>query len=244
MPRKPIDLPIIPGVSFDMQRTIDMLRDSLEHAHELIGLQAARVAALPPPLTLDQIQQALAATGSHPLPTADLLNTNPPPTTPIPPPSAQGTGNDPNPATNPILPDLSNVVFIDDAGVGGWAQTAVLSVSFPSSGTIRLDSDKKAVWPAGFPLGGSGTADELNANAWVFVFRGTAWYASTFDWMRPNQTDKDTSNLGLPDFATKPPINNFSATSGESYGWMVSGLARNAVRNVLERSNIVMATFP
>ena len=247
MPRKAIDLPTLPaGTPYDLQQTVNVLRDHLEHAYELIGIQDARLASLPPPLTLDQIQQALSATGSHPLPTAELLNTNPPPTGPIPPPAAPGIGNDPNPPLNPIAPDLSNVAIVsgDASDVLTWAQTAVLTASFLSPDTIRLDSDKKGVWPAGFPLGGSLPSDELNANAWVVVFRGTNWYAGTFEWMRPNQTDKSTSNMGRPDFAVKSPLTDFSLTSGESYGFFVSGLARNATRNVLERSNIVMLTFP
>lgn len=86
MPRKPIDLPQLTGtVPFDLERTVEILRDHLEFAHEQIGQLNARLASMPPPLTLDQIQQALSATGSNPLQTAALLNTNPPSTVPPPP---------------------------------------------------------------------------------------------------------------------------------------------------------------
>lgn len=73
-------------VSYEVEQNILKLRDAIDR---LAGQhQATRNAlvGLPTIHTLAEIQEALGPTGSHPLPTAELLNTVPPPTGGVEPP--------------------------------------------------------------------------------------------------------------------------------------------------------------
>lgn len=129
--------------------------------------------------------------------------------------------------------DFAGVVWLHE-NVSGWAQTSSLNVSI-GGGSITLNYDKAKVWPA---------RNGVNANPWVFVFRDGRWYAATFEWLRFGQTTKPTSTV-RGDHIKKPPLNNFHPVSGEVYGFMVSGLARdNSTRNVRERTNVVMMRWP
>lgn len=123
------------------------------------------------------------------------------------------------------------------SNVSGWDQTANLSVSF-SGGMIRLNYDKAKEWPS---VNVDGT--DVNANPWVFVKLNGRWYGATFEWLRPGQTSKPTTTVN-GDHIKRSPLDSWSPVSGERYGFMVSGLARTDVRNVKERSNVVMATWP
>ena len=136
-----------------------------------------------------------------------------------------------------VSADSAGVVWLH-TDVSGWAQTASLGVSI-SGDTIRLKYDKTNVWPARVPL----TSTPLNANAWVFVRQNGTWYAATWEWLKPGQTSKATSSVNGHHIG-RAPLQNFSPKSGEVYGFMVSGLARNATRNVYERSNVVMVRWP
>ena len=114
------------------------------------------------------------------------------------------------------------------ADVSGWAQTATLNASV-GGGSVNLNYDKARVWPG---------IDNVNANAWVFFTYKGGNYASTFDYMRPGQTRK-SANFQIPmDGGTWRP------SSGETVGFMVSGLCRDSRRNVSERSNVDFVTWP
>lgn len=137
-------------------------------------------------------------------------------------------------APSPI--NLSSVKFIH-TNVSGWAQTATLSVRF-SGNNIVLTNSKAKDWP------GRDTAGAfVNANPWIFVNRNGQWYAATWEWMRVGQTSKSKRAVN-GDHIKASPLNDFVPVSGETYGFMVSGLARTNVRNVNERSNIVMVRWP
>lgn len=120
------------------------------------------------------------------------------------------------------------------ADVSGWAQTANLHASV-GGGSINLAYDKAKVWPA---MGGA------NANPWVIVNLNGQWYAGTFEWLRYGQTAKPMSVLSGGGHIKVPPLSSWRPRSGERLGLMVSGLARDSTRNVKERSNIVMVTWP
>lgn len=82
-----IDLPHFTGqVPYATEQAIQRLREHLETALTENDTLRATIAALPPPLTLPEIQQALSPTGAYPLPTAGALNTTPPPSGGIAPP--------------------------------------------------------------------------------------------------------------------------------------------------------------
>lgn len=96
----PIDLPSFTGqVPHDVEQAIMRLRGELETALAQSREALDRLAAMPAPLTLAQISAALGATGSNPIPTAELLNTNPAPTQPP-----------PNPPPEDGIPDHEDII--------------------------------------------------------------------------------------------------------------------------------------
>ena len=98
-----------------------------------------------------------------------------------------------------------------------------------------MSYDKAKVWHA---VAGA------NANPWVFVNLNGQWYAATFEYLRHGQTAKPMSVLNSRDHIKVSPLDKWRAHSGERIGLMVSGLVRGGYRNVKERSNIVMVTWP
>jgi hypothetical protein len=146
-----------------------------------------------------------------------------------------GQGNDPG---APATVSLSDVVWIDQ-DVSGWAVTVTdLNVSIGSD--INLShSGGTDVWRP--------EIDGVVGNAWIFVWRRGQWYGGTWEYLRPNQRIKGKDNLQSPGVIGKleseKELTNFVAQPGETYGFMVSGLARDTYSNVQERSNIDMATW-
>ena len=118
--------------------------------------------------------------------------------------------------------------------VSSWPQTASLHASV-GGGSINMPYDKAKAWPA---------VDGVNANPWVIVNVNGQWYAGTFEWLRHGQTAKPMSVLSGGGHIKVAPLSSWRPRSGERIGLMVSGLARTSMRNVKERSNVVMVTWP
>lgn len=120
--------------------------------------------------------------------------------------------------------------------VSAWPATATLSAGI-SGGQIRLDYDKARAWP---------TVDDVVANCWVFYFIDGAWYAGTFEYLRPGQISKPLGTLdgSLGDHVKREPMSGYLPASGDPVGLMVSGLCRGGLSNVKERSNLVWTTWP
>ncbi len=142
------------------------------------------------------------------------------------------TGESPSGSTGGGF-SLGNVVWLH-GNVGGWEQTASLSSVRVSGGSITLNYNKANVWPA---------VNGMNANPWIFVQRDGRWYGATWEWLRKGQTTKSVAAV-RGDHIKRAPLNNFVPASGETYGFMVSGLIRDKTRNVSERSNVVMMRWP
>lgn len=151
---------------------------------------------------------------------------------PVTPPGDDGDedGNDDAnpPSTDPI--DLSKVEWLH-TDVSKWKQTATLRSVSTGGGKIRLDYNKAHTWPVG--------KEDLNANPWIFVKQDGKWLAATWEWMRKGQTSKSISAVA-GDHIKKSELANFKPKTGETYGFMVSGLARDHHTNVQERTNVVM----
>lgn len=80
-------------VPHQVEQNILKLRDALDALRRDHNATRDALLNLPPIYSLDEIQQALAPTGSNPLPTAELLNTVPAPTGGVPPPDPQPVGD-------------------------------------------------------------------------------------------------------------------------------------------------------
>jgi len=120
--------------------------------------------------------------------------------------------------------------------VSSWPVTASLNASVSRS-TINMPYSKSKVWHA---VGG------LNANPWAIVKMNGRWYAGTFEYFRYGQTSKPVGVLdgSKGDHFKVSPLSGWRPSSGERFGIMVSGLARASSRNVKERSNVSMVTWP
>jgi hypothetical protein len=132
--------------------------------------------------------------------------------------------------------DLGSVVWLDQ-DVSGWPATASMSASV-GGGAVNVPYDKANVWP-GITAGGAA----VNANVWIFVNQGGTWYGATWEWLRVGQTSKSVASVS-GSHIKKSPLENFHPVSGETYGFMVSGLVRLSASNIKERSNVSMVTWP
>lgn len=150
--------------------------------------------------------------------------------------AASGTPTASSATADPATFALGSVAWLN-TNVSGWPQTASLNARV-SGGSMIVDSSKKNSWPS---RNAGGTA--VNANPWIFVFQSGRWYGATWEWLRPGQSSKPTSVVNGAHIK-KSPLNNFRPQSGQTYGFMVSGLARDQTRNVQERSNVVFVRWP
>ena len=132
--------------------------------------------------------------------------------------------------------DLRKVKWLH-TNVSSWKQTATLKVNVSGS-RINLNYSKAKVWPAK-----KAVSVVVNANPWIFVQKNGVWYAATWEWLRPGQTTKSRRAVA-GDHIKRSPLKNFKPVAGVTYGFMVSGLARDGTRNVKERSEIVMYQWP
>ncbi len=136
-----------------------------------------------------------------------------------------------------IPPDFAGVVWLH-TNVSSWSETATLSGVEMSGGLICLPYDKAEVWP------GVDHVDAfVNANPWIFIYHQGTLYAATWEWMRHGQSCKNESSVA-GDHIKQSPFWDFQPQSGTWYGFMVSGLARDSVRNAEERSNVVLFRWP
>ncbi|HCP46832.1 MAG TPA: hypothetical protein DIU15_12370, partial [Deltaproteobacteria bacterium] len=144
----------------------------------------------------------------------------------------------PPPATGP--PDLSTVTWLH-TDVSQWPQTATLSSVTMSGPNICLDYDQANAWPV-FLFNGTAVV----GNPWIFIWQDNQWYGATWEWLRPGQTCKAASSVA-GDHIKQDPFGQFSGwvpTSGTTYWFMVSGLARTSDRNVEVRTNLVPLVWP
>lgn len=148
--------------------------------------------------------------------------------------SEDNSGGGDSPADGSFPAEITGTIHWLYPDVSSWPQTATLNASV-AGGRINLSYDKAKIWPA---------RSGANANPWVFVNLNGQWYAATFEYLRHGQTSKPTSVLAGNDHIKVAPLNKWRARSGERIGLMVSGLARGGFRNVKERSNVVMVTWP
>jgi len=142
----------------------------------------------------------------------------------------------PPPPSNPTVPeDFANITWLH-TNVSGWAQTGTLHSVSISGNLIYLNYDKAGVWPID---------NGVVANPWIFIQKddGSGWHAATWEWMRPNQTAKLKRAVN-GDHIKRDPLKDFVPQSGEWYGFMLSGLARDHRRNAIERTNVVMFQWP
>ncbi len=146
--------------------------------------------------------------------------------------------------------DFSKVTWLHH-NVSRWSETSrITSVQVKSGGQICIDYTERGRWPAGNPL----KKGQLVGNPWVFVKISGRYYAATYEWLRPGQRCKfghentrplsKVYNSAWRGHIKVSPLNRWIPKPGEIVGFMISGLARNSVRNVLKRTNVQFYRLP
>ena len=134
---------------------------------------------------------------------------------------------------------LSEVVWPRYLNVSKWPETSVLSGVSISENRTNAKHSKSGEWPP-YEEGGN----SLDSSLWIFVEIEGVWYASTFEYLRPQQYTKGLGYRLIPTWTKQRPINTFDLRKGDKVQVMASGLARRSnVKNVKERSNFVEVTL-
>ena len=141
---------------------------------------------------------------------------------------------------DPGPPDLDQVTWLH-SDIADWPEVATLASVSINGGQICLDYDTADVWP---PVDFDGTA--LIGNPWIFIWENDQWYGATWEWLRPGQTCKNVAAVAGDHIKQYPfdAASGWTPTSGTTYWFMVSGLARFSERNVEERTNLVPFVWP
>ena len=147
--------------------------------------------------------------------------------------------------------NINNVTWIH-TNVSQWPETSrITKVSIKESGEVCIHHSKSQVWPAGQALGMS-----LTGNPWIIVKLNGRYYAGIWEWLRPGQECKmghfqyGIAGLylhpthSLPKHIKREPLNSWVPRGGTIVGFMVSGLARDNSRSVMERSNVHWVMLP
>jgi hypothetical protein len=148
--------------------------------------------------------------------------------------------DDPPPPQEPPVPDLSRVVWLH-TNVSRWRQNATLRSVRLDERNICLDYDASRRWPVRNPNG-----VEVVGNPWIFIWHDNRWYAGTWEWLRPGQTCKNRHAVAGSHIKRNPfgEHSGWQPSSGHTYYFMVSGLARDRHRNAQERTNLVRFVWP
>ena len=135
--------------------------------------------------------------------------------------------------------DLITVNWLD-TNVSDWAQTSAITGVTIGSPPIAIEHTKAGQWPA---ITAGGTVVE--GNPWVFANVDGEWYAATYEWLRPGQTEKQISAEEIGANTKKAPLDGWQPKSGDIVGLMVSTPARFGPEGPTnERSNVVLITWP
>jgi hypothetical protein len=152
----------------------------------------------------------------------------------------------PDPKPEPDLyPDEIHPADINWQGVnvGAWKKIASLGVSLDGGGII-YDQEATSHWPSKrFGNNPDGTPKYLVGNAWIFIKRNGEWVGVTHEWMRPGQKRKGKASVAWDHIKHHWFPEPWTPTVGEQYGACISGLCRDATRNVNERTNIKLCTW-
>ena len=158
----------------------------------------------------------------------------------------------------PLIPgpdnrDKDKVVYPDGADIGEWKRTSQISMLDINikSGKVSITHTKAGQWNPTKTVGSQSVEDPVEGNAWIFVpIRGKS-YAAPYDWMGkadPHHMldvgDLDGFYQQLPQRAGISALRNWVPVPGDRIGFMVSGLAKNGLTNVEERSNMLVVTLP
>ena len=119
------------------------------------------------------------------------------------------------------------------------------------NGQICISHTKSGQWVPTQNVESPSVEDPVEGNAWVIVPLDGKGYAAPYDWLGANgpchMLDVETlENLyqQLPQRTNMPELSRWKPVPGDKIGFMVSGLAKDGLENVKERSNMLIVTLP
>lgn len=131
--------------------------------------------------------------------------------------------------------DIQSVIFTDAEQVRGWPVKSIIVGASVGDGVQVFPHTKAGMWQ---------TWDNgaVEGNVWIVAKPTTDgfWYAATFEWLRPGQTEKRIASHLMDDHIKKSVFDGWVPQSGEVVGLFVSTPCRlGADTGEYERSNIV-----
>lgn len=158
----------------------------------------------------------------------------------IQPPTEGEPGQPIPPAQTGDAIDLASVAW-DGFDIRAWPVTIDLDAAVIGS-TVRLAQSGTRTWPDAGKRASDGRV--LVANAWVIAKIGDQWRAATWEWMAQNQQSKASKAVAGDHVKRSAWPVNWRPASGETIYLAVSGLCRDAARNVQERSAFREVVWP
>jgi len=164
-------------------------------------------------------------------------------------PDAVGVGSQGGTATNAPAAstgaaarayDISAVVWLD-RDVLAWPVNVDLGPVTISGGRVTLPYSIEQAYAADWQV-----IDGLWGNPWVLVpWTDGITYAATWEFLKTGQTVKNMKGKSWAEHINHGPLNRWEPKSGETYGWMVSALARRPkCADQPSRSNVQWAVWP
>lgn len=172
----------------------------------------------------------------------------------VPPPSGGGSSGGTSSSNNAGTDWYSAKIVGPVAGdVFSWRQTITLhrvntNVASPNAGYSRVEfpATKPTPWQT-VNLGNTGREkDNAWGNWWLIQNVNGTYYATTMDYFRPNDFGNNwaTEVFWKHLYPKTSYVHPMTYRRGETYGLMVTTLARLTYRTSNERSNIVLFTMP
>lgn len=131
-------------------------------------------------------------------------------------------------------PDLDKVIWLG-VSVATWPEVVSLKASIDTTAIRLTYSTTWVAQQVGF--------DKILGTFWIFVARGSNWYAAPILDLLEGQVAVQRSEVNGQSVDIPPIDSAWRPAPGVRYWVMISGIARGPVRNAQERSNLVQIVW-
>ena len=145
------------------------------------------------------------------------------------------------------------IVSPEGLDINSWAKTSEITdikINI-ENGQICISHTKAGEWTPTQNVDSASVEDPVEGNAWVIIPLDGKGYAAPYDWLGAGEPchmlDVETlDNLyeQLPQRTDVSELERWKPLPGDKIGFLVSGLAKNDLKNVEERSNMLVVTLP
>jgi len=135
---------------------------------------------------------------------------------------------------------------LDELPVGGWSVIENLEQSHPADWDISREYGSAYFvfyphWNYKQPLPSWPVVDGVEGNCWVICQYGNKWYMSTYEWLRPFQTEKRAVTKGnIADHTKKWQLQGWVPEPGDTLYFFNTTVARNGTSvDFPQRTNVI-----